>query len=172
MKNKIIQIIKAFLLIAAAVLVLSNPKESIVMLASYLGFLAIIFGILGIISKFVSERKGIYSNKGYLEGIIGIIFGIILFNNPENMINILMILFGIMSLLISFIQFNLFRGLKGISFRNSFILFSAILSFGISMLLLFNPFHSAQIIAIIIGVYILLYGLTLLFQAMRLMVKR
>ena len=47
------------------------------------------------------------------------------------------------------------------------ILFNGILSLVVGLLLLFNPFEGALIIAIIIGIYSLIYGLFSLYTAFK-----
>lgn len=166
MNKNVLAIIKSILLIIVSILLLTNPSEAILMLASYIGAISMVFGAISIFNRYRMERKGIYSGRGYFEGILGILFGIILLAHPENLINILMIFFGIISIVLSLIQFSIFRGLSDMNIRSYMLLFSAIMSFILGMVLLFNPFESASIIAMIIGIFILVYGIISLTQSL------
>jgi uncharacterized membrane protein HdeD (DUF308 family) len=168
MKNNIFQFIKAILLIIVSILLLVKPGESLVMLASYLGAISLIFGIISIINKYRSERIGVLSSKTYFEGLVAIAFGIIFLSNPENMIKFIVVFFGIMTFIVSIIQFSLYRNLEKSNIRSYFLLSTAILSMIIALVMFFNPFSSAELLAMIIGFYVLIYGVILLLRAMRL----
>ena len=166
MKNKFSQIIKALLVILVSVILLVKPGTSLLMLTSYLGAITLIFGFISIINKRKSEKKGEFSGRTYLEGVAAIAFGVILLSNPANMIKFIVVFFGIITLIISLLQFNLYRTLEKSNIRSYFLLTTAILSMVIALIMFFNPFNSAEVITMIIGFYLLLYGTILLFRAL------
>jgi uncharacterized membrane protein HdeD (DUF308 family) len=134
-------------------------KYAILYLVVAIGILFIIPGLITLITYFVydhAKRPGIPS---LLAGIGSLLFGVVLVVVPQFFISVLMYLLGIILLLGSIEQIvTLTRAKKRVPVPVGFyIVPSLVLIAGI--LVLFNPFKTAETLFILIGVTCLVYGI-------------
>ncbi len=160
-------ILKALLFILFGVLVIINPSDALVLLATYFGILAIIGGGISLVNAFRFYRKYKQYGPGLLEGIITTLIGILIISYPEGSVSLFMVFFGIWAFIIGLIQIFAYRSFNELDIRSGSLLVSGILSLVVSIILLFRPFESAGILAIIIAVYAIIYGSSLLINNFR-----
>jgi uncharacterized membrane protein HdeD (DUF308 family) len=167
MRKSRINIIKAILFIVFGILIIINPSDALILLATYFGILAIAGGLLNLFMAFRYYRKYNQPGPGLIEGIISSVIGIIIISYPELSVSLFIIFFGIWALIMGIIQLIAYRSFSEWNFRSGSLLFSAILSLIVAAILLFRPFESAGIIAIIISVYAIIYGASLLINSLK-----
>jgi uncharacterized membrane protein HdeD (DUF308 family) len=167
MRNMNSNLLKAILFIAFGVLILLNPGEALVLIAIYFGILAIISAIINFYSGWMFYRRNKYTGPGILEGIISLSIGILILTYPEHSVSLFMVLFGIWALVMGIIQIAAYRKFQELNIRSGSLLVAGVLSVVVALLLLIRPFTSAGIIAIIIAIYSIIYGGTLLINSFR-----
>lgn len=155
-------ILKGSLFIIFGVLILFNLSVALKLLATWFGILAIAGGLISLAGAWQNHRKGLPYSAWLAEGILGLAVGILIVSFPQKTVSLFMFIFGIYALIIGIIQLNTYRHFKDWNLRSGTMLISAILSFLIAAVLLFKPFESAGLIAAIIAIYAIFYGITLL----------
>ncbi len=167
MKNWIAAALKGILALAFGILMLINPSESIVILASYFGIFALLGGLVALGYAFRIRKKGARGTFWLIEGSVNILIGLIIIFYPHISISIFIAFFGIWAIIIALLQFTTYNRLKALNANGGIILFNGILSLIVGLLLIFNPFKGAVIIAVIIGIYALIYGVFSIYTAFK-----
>jgi uncharacterized membrane protein HdeD (DUF308 family) len=167
-KTWISSALKGLIALAFGGLILVSPSKAIVSLASYFGFFAIISGVISLFYAFFYRRSGVSGNLWFLEGSFTILVGLIIIFYPENTVRIAIVFFGILALIMGVTQLMAYLSFRKTGVKAGIILASAVISLILGILLIFNPFESAEIIAIIIAIYALFYGIVSLVTAFRL----
>lgn len=167
MKKSRSDILKAILFILFGVLILINPGEALVLIAIYFGILAIIAGIIGFYKSWRFYQQYQYTGPGLIEGIVSLGIGILILTYPEHSVSLFMILFGIWAFIMGIIQIMAYRTFSELNFRSGSLLLAGILSIVVALILLFKPFTSAGLIAMIIAIYAIIYGGSLLVNGLR-----
>jgi len=165
--NWLIEALKGALFLILGILCLANPAGALAAIAIYLGILAILSG-LGIVI-FSLSRKGTHWRFWIFEGIFNLVIGLLLVSYPKTAISVLVIFIGLWIIAMGIIQIITYTNLKKTGYTSQVTLFTAVLSLLIGILLLFNPFEGAKIVAIILGIFAVIYGLSSLFVAFRLL---
>src|SRR6056297_946509 len=162
MKKNYSDLLKALLFILFGVLILINPGEALVLIAIYFGILALIAGLISFYTAWRFYQRNKYTGPGLVEGIVSFGIGILILTYPEVSVSLFMVFFGIWALIMGVMQIMAYREFSEFNIRSGSLLVSGILSLIVSFILLFKPFASAGIVAIIIAVYAIIYGLSLL----------
>ena len=167
MKNWIASALKGILALAFGVLIFIDPSRSIILLATYFGIFALVGGLIALGYAFRIRQKGGTGGFWLIEGSINILIGLIIIFYPHISVSIFIAFFGIWAIIISLLQLSTYNRLRALNMNGGLILFNGILSFIVGLLLLFNPFEGAVIIAVIIGVYALIYGFFSIYTAFK-----
>ncbi len=160
MKNRTASILKAILILLFGILVLSNPSSALVLISTYFGILAILGGLITIFFAYRHYQRGILANVGFLEGALSLLVGILIIAYPEVTVSFFMVVFGLWAAFIGITQIAAYITSEHSGLKNGFFLFAGILSLLIGVLLIFRPFESASVMAIIIGVYAIVFSVT------------
>ncbi len=155
-KNWYMFLIKGIIMILLAILVFNHPGATLLGVAVYLGIGLVITGIIAI-GLGIAERK---LNPDWrwrtFEGVIDLILGFIVINNPVLTISIIPFLIGFWAgiygifLFIDAFSSKESRGLKMIS---------GILIFLLAWVLMFNPLFMGLTMVIWFGVLLLINGI-------------
>jgi len=94
-----------------------------------------------------------------LEGIIGILIGIIILARPELVATVFVTIIGLWALIIGLVFLFTYIKSRLSSFSNTFMLTISVLSLLTGIFIIINPFESTRIITIFIGIYAIIYGL-------------
>ena len=162
-----IEALKGALVLILGIICLANPAGALAAIAIYLGILAIVAG-LGIVVVSMS-RKGSNWKFWIVEGIFNLVIGVLLVSYPKVAINVLIVFISLWIIAMGIIQIFTYNNLKKSGYTSQMVLITAILSLLIGILLLFNPFEGAKIVAIILGIFAVVYGASSLFVAFRLL---
>jgi uncharacterized membrane protein HdeD (DUF308 family) len=135
------------------------PGITLVALGIYFAITILIGGIALTVGSVRVKESSRHWYFLLLEGIIGILLGIIILARPELVATIFVTIIGIWAIIIGLVfLFTWFkRSLP--PFPNTFALIISILSLLVGLLIIINPFESTRIITILIGIYALIYGL-------------
>lgn len=155
---KLLEILIAIVFIIFGIILLLNKTVSDRFISTFLGVLILVEAILNIYSAVMSDSNRIFKIN-ILFGIIFIVLAIFLFINPIKFVNYITIYYG---------AYLIINGIKG--FINSIkykiikedswliILVMSILTISLGVLMIFYPFESFGIIEIV-GIFSILFGL-------------
>ncbi len=157
------EVLKGIIAIGLAVLIFMNPADALVAIATYIGALAIIAGIVLIILSLI--RKTGFWHFTFGQGIIYSLIGLLIVTYPKVTIGLLIFLMGLLITILGIMLFSTYMRLKEVMPARPLNLIMAIISILVGGLLLFNPFEGAVFATVIIAVYALIYGITRLYVA-------
>lgn len=157
-KNWLFASSTSILLIVFGLVSIFIPTITIVVLSLYFAITVLVGGIaLGYLANRVRIANGRW---GYLllESVIGIVLGLIILIKPQKAAAAFVVIIGLWAILIG--ALFLLNYFKSVIPRNDKIvtLVFGILSSITGLLLIVKPFESSRTLAVIIGVYTLLYG--------------
>ena len=162
-----IEALKGTLAIIIGIICLVNPSGALSAIAIFLGILAILAGLtIGIIAL---ARKGSNWIFWISEAIFNLVLGILLVSYPKVAVNVLIIFISLWIIAMGIIQIFTYRNLKQAGYTSPMVIFTAVLSLLVGILFLFNPFEGAQVVTIILGIFALVYGVSALYVAFRLL---
>jgi uncharacterized membrane protein HdeD (DUF308 family) len=162
-----VEVLKGVIALIIGVICLTDPSEALAAIAVYLGILAILAGLVVVVTSL--KRKGTHWKFWISQGIFNTIIGILLVSYPKVAINVIIVFISLWIIAMSIIQIFTYANLKKAGYHSQLLLFTAILSLLIGILLVFNPFEGAKIVAIILGIYATIYGLSSLYVAFKLL---
>lgn len=157
------EILKGIVALAIAAIIFLNPAEAISAIATYLGALAIIAGIVLIIISLT--RKSSFWQLFFGQGLIYAIIGLLIVTYPKVTASLLIFLVGLFITLFGIIQLSSWFRFRDILASRPVTLFTAILSLLVGGTLLFNPFEGAVLATIIMGIYAVIFATTSFYSA-------
>jgi len=152
-------IIRAISAVVLGALLILYPQKAISFGVIIIGILFIVPGLLSLIDYFTVEKAKRPEMPALLAGIGSLLFGVVLVAIPNIFVNVLMYILGIILIAGAVEQIVLLiraRKIAAVSFA-FYLIPLVILAAGI--LVLFNPFKTAETIFILIGVTCLIYGI-------------
>ncbi len=135
------------------------PDVTIVALAVYFAIAILIGGAVLTINAVRIKKFSQSWKLMMLEGVIGILLGIVILSHPDLAATFLMIVIGLWALFIgavflySFYKSTLPNSLK------SFHLITGIISAILGIIIILNPFESTRLAVVLIGIYGIAYGI-------------
>ncbi len=156
---RIFSLISSILLVIFGLVALIFPSITLVALAIYFAITIFAGGVLHIISSV--KMKDVSSNWTFLllEGIIGILLGIVIMLRPEMAATVFVIIIGIWALFLGAMFLVIYFLSKIRVFGRGLLLLTGILSSLFGVIILAEPFDSTRAIVIIIGIYAIAYGI-------------
>ena len=152
-------IIRAISAILLGVMLILWPKNAILFMVMAIGILFIVPGLIALISYFSRERAKRSETPFLFAGIGSLLFGIILMVVPQFFVNVLMYLLGFILLLGGIEQIvNLIRARKWAKVSAGFYVLPVLILIA-GILVLFNPFRTAETLFILIGATCFIYGI-------------
>lgn len=153
-------IISSLLLIALGILLIVRSEATIMTISYVIGGVLIAIGVLAEIG-FLKENKNniTKTDMDVIYGIVSIILGIVVINNPEAIASIIPLVIGIIIIVNSAVKLQYSLELK--KEKNDLWLSTLILSIVMlvcGVVLIFNPFAGAVLLTKIVGVFILVYA--------------
>jgi uncharacterized membrane protein HdeD (DUF308 family) len=162
--------LKGIIVLILGIICLSNPDTALTTITIYLGVLALLGGVVVIV---VSLRtKGNYWQFWIGEGIFNLVIGLLMVSFPRAAIGVIIVLISLWIVAMSIIQMFTYNAMKNAGYRSPMLIFTAILSLLVGLLLLFNPFEGARIVAIILGVYAAIHGASSMYLSFRLLTRQ
>ena len=151
--------IRAISAIVLGVLLILGPKNAIFYVVIAVGILFIVPGLISLISYFISERTKRPEIPVLLAGIGSLLFGVILVSVPHFFVSMLMYLLGALLLLGGIEQIvTLIRARKKTTVPMLFYI-APLIVVAAGILVLLNPFKTAETLFILIGVTCFIYGI-------------
>lgn len=152
------ELLKGLIALAIAIFIFIKPAEALVAIATYLGVLAIIAGVVIIIMAL--SRKGQFWQLWVAEGFINAVIGLLIVLYPEITASLLILIIGFWITVFGIIQLIIYMGNRGNLPSGTLSLGSAILSLLVGLLLLFNPFEGAVLATLIMAGYAVVFAVS------------
>ena len=162
-------LIKGFILIILACLIIFYPQESIVTISLFMGISLIITGIVLLLIS--SELRKTMENwtMRLAEGLMDIVFGFFLLAHPDVSFVIIPILIGFWIIFYGvLILAGSFQFKESMTTRRKTVLIVGIITIILGFIIAFNPDITIVTIGILIGVPVFIIGLANIFFAMNL----
>jgi uncharacterized membrane protein HdeD (DUF308 family) len=152
-------ILRAISATLLGVLLILCPQKAISFVVIAIGILFIVPGLLSLIGYFTSNKAKRPEMPVLFAGIGSLLFGVVLVAAPSFFVNVLMYILGIILIVGAIEQIVvLIRARKWATVPVAFYLIP-LLILAAGFLVLFNPFKTAEIAFILIGVTCLIYGI-------------
>ncbi|MDY6012790.1 HdeD family acid-resistance protein [Clostridium sp.] len=150
---KFLFVVQSILLAIIGILFFVYPIQSLVNLTMICGILAIVAGIISIVKAFKVDRKGMF----IFNGIVDILFGLILWFSPIYSSEVFVIFFGVWGLIrgISLLCGEFHYKTAGFNISTIYTILVIILS----ALVILYPVIALAFTPIIIGVYLILMAI-------------
>jgi uncharacterized membrane protein HdeD (DUF308 family) len=152
--------------ILVGILLLFFTRETILTLIKYLGILLLGGGGIMLLAGINNIRKNTPAAMILLEAIASIGIGLALIFFPQPSLAVLLMLIGLWSIIIGIIQLVLIVNIKGVLANKNVLLVNGLLTIGLGILLLFNPFEWAVFMGKVVGICAALFGALLVYFSM------
>jgi uncharacterized membrane protein HdeD (DUF308 family) len=162
--NPWILVLQGIIMLAAGIFVLSNPEVTLVALTRLLGIIMLIAAGFLLFSSTYKREK--INQLLFIEGIVNAGLGIVFTLIPALLASVFIVILGVIAFLSGLINlWMLIRERARIS-SAPFLRNSLVLVFGI--LLLVNPAQGKEAVAVIIGIFAVVFGITSFYGAYKL----
>lgn len=157
--------INGFIFILFGLLLMFFAPETILTLVKFFGFFLLAGGVILLFVGINNIRKDKAAAMSLVEAIASGAIGLALIIFPQATLALFLLLIGIWAIIIGVIQMVIIVNIKGALANKNMHLINALLTIGLGILLLFNPFGWAVFMGILIGIFAALFGLLLLYFA-------
>ncbi|MEN7546575.1 HdeD family acid-resistance protein [Rapidithrix thailandica] len=159
-------LLRGILILVFGILALINPGSTLLALAVVFGSLIMVSGFFFILAAFFNTQ-----NEGWgwvlFEGLVDVLFGIVVLSYPIEVVKIFILILAIWVLMIGIVQIVASLHWRKI-YDGWWIVFTGGLASVIfGFLFLSNPFGGAAALMIVIGIYAMLLGASVIYLAFR-----
>ncbi|MEI6433795.1 MAG: DUF308 domain-containing protein [Bacteroidota bacterium] len=147
------------------ILLLLLTQEAIKALLLYIGIGMFVVGGILLIAGIYNIRRNKSAAMILIEAIASIAIGIALVFFPQSSVALFLILTGIWAIIIGVIQLVIVVNVKETISSKNILLLNGLLTIGLGISLLFNPFQWALFLIKIIGVLAAVFGILLVYFA-------
>ena len=152
--------LKGILYAVLGIWIMMTPLESLLAIVLFLGAAIFTIGILYTISAISSRKENSQWGWYLAEGIVDILFGVVLMANPGITIIILPFLVGFWALFGGTLQIAGSFSLKSLGLKSWWlVLLGGILTVILGLIIIWNPIIASLVITIWIGLMLLLAGI-------------
>lgn len=151
-----LELLKGIVALAVAIIIFIKPAEALVAIATYIGALSIIIGLVIIIVS-LYKKTGFWQ-LFFGQGIIYALIGLLIITYPRVTAGLLIFLIGLFITILGIIQLSAWFKMREIMPTSTMALITAIISILVGGTLLFNPFEGAVLATVIMGIYAVLYA--------------
>lgn len=165
-------IITSLLYIMIGLVLIVNPETTALLLCNIIGSIFIVLGVISVIRYLILDITSRFYRNDFLFGVIEILIGIFIIYQKELVISFIPFIFGLFIIISGISKFQ--DALDSFKFKYQYswlYLILAIISIIFGILVLLNPFDSAKLLFIVIGVGLLYSGISDLFTTIYLASK-
>ena len=155
--------LKGILAIIFGLVALFYPGITLAVLTQVFGFMLLIAGVIFIVGAIFHTKHNPSWSSWLLEGIIDLIIGLIVIVFPIFAIGAFMLIIGIWALLMGL--WKIYQAFKFNS-QKGILLFGGIISLIFGILVIINPFAGAGAVMMVIGVWSIIFGLSVTFRSL------
>lgn len=143
------------------------PGITLVALGVYFAISILAGGVMQMVSSFNAKGRNKHWYLLLVEGLIGILIAVIILSRPEMVATVFVTVIGLWALFIGLIFLFTYFKRQLPTFFNTFLLIISVLSLVMGLIIIVNPFDSTRVITVIIGIYMLIYGIFSLINSSR-----
>lgn len=149
-------LVVSVLLLILSILLIAKPVASLRFIIIFLGSIAVLDGIIHIISYISTTPEFRAFSFELVQGILGVILGLAAMFNPDVIVSFLPFIVGIWIIGEGIIKFQFAFNIKGSQAGNWFILLlMSVLTIIFGFIVIFNPFGTAVAITTLAGIFLL-----------------
>lgn len=145
------------------VLALFFPRETIIVVAKYLGLVLLIMGVVILIISFTDKKSNRSQASSITQGVAGVVLGGIIFFYTQESLSVFVILIGIWALIFGIVQIIIATRIKSGNRIRDLLIFNGILTTAFGVILFFNPFQSAVALTFVAGVLAVIIGIGMIY---------
>lgn len=159
-------ILGSLLIVIVSILLIAKPTAILTTVILILGIIAILDGLIHIISYIKTSKEIRSFSQELFEGFIEVIAGICLITFKDVFISMVPIIIGIWIILKSILKFQLALNLKNAEQQNWMsLLIVAIITLILGIIIIANPFKTAVTVTVISGVFLLITAISDLIES-------
>ncbi len=162
-RNRTFELLKGVIALVLAVIIFVNPAGALVTIATYIGVLAILSGIVLIVMA-VSKKTDFWQFLLF-QGIVLALIGSLIVTYPGSTASLMIFFVGLLITLMGIMQLIGYLQMKEVAAAPHLSLVNSVLSILVGGLFLFNPFEGAVLATVILGVYAAWFGISRLYVA-------
>lgn len=153
-------LISSIVLIVLGVLLIFQSEATIISISYIIGGVLILLGVLALLRFVKNSNKDAKSELDIIYGIVTIILGVLIINNPQAIASIIPFVLGISIIINSATKLQYAFELKA-NENNLWkaTMFLSLISALCGIVLIFNPFKGAVVFTKIVGLFIILYSI-------------
>lgn len=152
--------LKGLLLAGLGVWIMMTPIESLLGIVLFLGIAIFISGIFYLVGAIASRKTNNQWGWYLVEGIVDIVFGLILMTNPAVTMVVLPFLVGFWAIFGGILQIGGSFSLKSLGMKTWWlVLLGGVVTAVLGWIIVMHPVISSLVITVWIGVMLLLFGL-------------
>ncbi len=143
------------------------PEDTLKVIVMYFGIIMLIIGIAMLFGVYSSMKNKLKYGTDLVSALITIALGVVLAFFTEKSLEIFVIVVGIWAIMLGVGQLLIMSTVQSKGDKQ-FLLFSSLFTIAFGVLLFFNPFASASIFVILIGIMAAIIGIVLISFAFKL----
>lgn len=153
-------ILSSLLYVTVGTLMVIFPVSVIKSLCYTIAIIIIVMGVVKIISFLLKEQQEGFARTGLASGIIFIAIGAFIAIRSEVIISVIPFVLGILILFSGISKLQYALQLRKYSKDNNAMLITSVINIVLGIVLAFNPFRAAKLMLIIMGVCMIMTGLS------------
>ncbi|MGI6178338.1 MAG: HdeD family acid-resistance protein [Eubacterium sp.] len=163
-KNKTIKwdmFILGIITAVIGVLIVANPDSSATTIIRIIGIILLVLGVIALISGLTEKKKGFSSYGDFAIGVFAVVFGILLLASPATFAQFIGFIFGIFIAvqgINDIIQAFTVRKLRDPKWTGPLLV--GVICIVLAAVMIFNPFSTFKALMIMIGVSLIIDGVT------------
>lgn len=161
-------LLRGILALVFGLVAISFPATAFLTLVVVFGVFALVDGLLAIVSAFTSNAKSENWWWLILEGVFGIVIGVLTFIQPAAMGEAWLILIGAWAVVTGVFEIVTAIRIRKLIEGELWMILGGLASVVFGFLILFNPLSAAVAVGILVGAYAILFGIIFIAFALRL----
>ena len=166
--SRTLALVAGLIALGAGVVVLDWPDRTVVVVARIVGIFLIVGGLAQVLDALVTHRKGTYWGLLLARGLIDLAVGVAAVFWPSITVWALVLLIGLELIIGGLVSLVIAFRLPNDLEQHSRFMWRGILSIIGGLILLVWPDQTVAVVAVVLGVYLVVMGLVLLFAAFEL----
>lgn len=168
--NPWILLLQGALLLLLGILTLLNPDDASQTIIRIFGVVIMITGIFLVTKAWKKDQKDISSSFWLFSGIIEVALGLLFLVNPKLVVNVFFVFIGFIALAVGI--FNFWVAYKRKTKLTDIGMIKNFLTILFGLIMLVNPFGSAQAFFAVIGIFAIIYGAMTMISSISVLLKQ
>lgn len=159
-------------LLILSLFLIINPSESIRFILIAFGCLLVVNGIMHLIAYFSIKNEYRYFSFELVQAIVCVVFGFVFIINTTAIASFLPFIIAIWVILESIIRLQISLNLRDLpNSKWIMMLLLSIFTLSLGIVILFNPFKTAEVVTMVCGIILLMTEVINIFESITFMLK-